>query len=102
MTKTPETSFLTATIDGLAKAGLEHLEELCSEAQTENYYFVPVLVIASVKDGEPPQLMTSTCMFARNQPTEAVAQLLKVVAAHLMGQKPEGSTAELDFGRKDA
>jgi hypothetical protein len=64
---------------------LSEAEDICAEAQQENLYFVPIIVIAAVRDGEPAQLLASNCVFSTGQPIEEIARLLGMTSRHLVG-----------------
>lgn len=89
--------------DRIGNLGLDKLQEICFEEQTGEFYFIPIVLVAGVKDGHPPQLIASTCMFGRNQPSDGIARLLRVTAQHLLGEKPEdNSHSQLTVGKKNS
>lgn len=101
--KTPIQQVLSSTIDTIGNRGLDELQEMCRDAQDADYYFIPIVLVAAVKDGTPPQLLASTCMFGRNQPQDGIARLLRVTAQHLSGgTADDGSESELHVGRRDS
>ena len=91
---------VTRRIDMLANVSLDAASKACFEAQEGGLFYIPIVLIAAVKEGDPmPTLVASTCMFGRQQPLPEIAKLLRITAAHLVCDEPEEeSTGVLTTG----
>jgi len=89
MEKTPEQVLASAHITQLGNDILDGAQDMCACAQTGDVYFVPVVIVAAVLDGEPPSLIASNCVFPSGEPIQEVSKLLDMTAKHLVGDVDE-------------
>lgn len=76
---------LTEVMHEMGDSILDHAEDICAAASTDQMFFVPVIVVAAIQT-DTSQMVASNCMFGANQPLDGVSTLLKRTAANLVGE----------------